>query len=93
MGYGAIKLYILYITGPGPGAYGLPPTIGFENHDKRKQRMPQYSFAARTDRSAGEPGPGPGAYQVDKWTRYGKGGGLQYTMAPMTKIIGKFLMD
>lgn len=55
--------------------------------------MPQYSFAARTDRSAGEPGPGPGAYQVDKWTRYGKGGGLQYTMAPMTKIIGKFLMD
>lgn len=40
-----------------------------------------------------DPGPGPGAYQVDKLTRYGKGGGLQYTMAPQTRIIGKLSND
>lgn len=82
-----------YTTGPGPGAYALPPTIGFENHDRRKQRMPQYSFAPRTNMMGPDPGPGPGAYQVDKLTRYGKGGGLQYTMAPQTRIIGKLSYD
>lgn len=40
-----------------------------------------------------DPGPGPGAYQVDKLTRYGKGGGFQYTMAPQTRIIGKLSND
>ncbi|XP_064550577.1 ciliary microtubule associated protein 1B-like [Drosophila montana] len=75
--------------GPGPGAYGLPTTVGYEKHDTRKQRMPQYSFGTRTQSTNAAAGPGPGAYQVDKLTRYGMGGGLQYTIAPMTKIIDK----
>jgi len=67
----------------------LPPTVGYDRHDNRKQRMPQYSFGARTTMMGPDPGPGPGAYQVDKLTRYGLGGGAQFSMAPMTKIIGK----
>ncbi|ALC45840.1 CG10252, partial [Drosophila busckii] len=77
------------LTGPGPGAYQLPTLVGYEKHDNRKLRNPQYSFGARTNMLGADPGPGPGAYQVDKWTRYGKGGGLQYTMAPQTRIIDK----
>ncbi|KAM8704297.1 hypothetical protein ACLKA7_008837 [Drosophila subpalustris] len=76
--------------GPGPGAYALPPTVGYEKHDARKQRMPQYSFGARTNNpNESQPGPGPGAYMVDKVTRFGKGGGLEYTMAPLTPIPDK----
>ncbi|ALC45841.1 CG31468, partial [Drosophila busckii] len=71
-------------AGPGPGAYLLPSTVGYEKHDARKERLPQYSFGTRTKMLGGGYGPGPGAYQVDKWTRYGKGGGLQYSMAPLT---------
>ncbi|XP_060648580.1 ciliary microtubule associated protein 1B-like [Drosophila nasuta] len=75
--------------GPGPGAYALPTTVGYEKHDTRKQRMPQYSFGTRTNVRGSGAGPGPGAYLVDKLTRYGKGGGLQYTIAPLTKILDK----
>ncbi|XP_034115805.1 outer dense fiber protein 3B-like [Drosophila albomicans] len=75
--------------GPGPGAYALPPTVGYEKHDNRKQRLPQYSFGARTALFGPDPGPGPGAYQVDKLTRHGKGGAPIYSIAPMTKIIDK----
>ncbi|KAH8311658.1 hypothetical protein KR044_007402, partial [Drosophila immigrans] len=76
-------------SGPGPGAYALPPTIGYDKHDTRKQRLPQYSFGARTNLNGPDAGPGPGAYQVDKLTRNGKGGGLEYTIAPLTKIVDK----
>ncbi|KAL7727281.1 hypothetical protein ACLKA6_016034 [Drosophila palustris] len=75
--------------GPGPGAYALPPTVGYDKHDNRKQRMPQYSFGARTAMLGPDPGPGPGAYQVDKLTRNGTNGAAQYSMAAMTKIIDK----
>lgn len=34
--------------GPGPGRYGLPPTIGFIGHDFTKPTSPAYSFHGRT---------------------------------------------
>lgn len=34
-------------------------------------------------------GPGPGAYKVDKLTRYGTSKGLEFSMAPRTNVIGK----
>uniref|UniRef100_A0AAZ1XND2 Outer dense fiber of sperm tails 3-like 2b n=1 Tax=Oreochromis aureus TaxID=47969 RepID=A0AAZ1XND2_OREAU len=38
--------------GPGPGRYGLPPTIGFIGHDFTKSTSPAYSFHGRmTDNS------------------------------------------
>lgn len=33
--------------GPGPGRYGLPPTIGFVGHDFTKPTSPAYSFHGR----------------------------------------------
>ncbi|KAL5284801.1 hypothetical protein ACFFRR_006859 [Megaselia abdita] len=30
--------------GPGPGAYMLPPTIGHQSHDIRKERSPMFTF-------------------------------------------------
>lgn len=82
-------LFLFFNAGPGPGAYGLPPTIGYNNHDNRKQRLPQYSFGTRTLIYGADPGPGPGAYQVDKLTRYGPGIGPEYTMGGITKILGR----
>lgn len=39
-------------AGPGPGRYGLPPTIGFVGHDYTKPTSPAYSFHGRmTDTS------------------------------------------
>lgn len=39
-------------AGPGPGRYGLPPTIGFVGHDYTKPTCPAYSFHGRmTDTS------------------------------------------
>lgn len=86
---GPYNPFLLFNAGPGPGAYGLPPTIGYEHHDNRKQRLPQYSFGTRTLIYGADPGPGPGAYQVDKLTRYGPGIGPEYTMGGITKIIGR----
>ena len=34
-------------VGPGPGRYGLPPTIGFMGHDFTKSTSPAYSFHGR----------------------------------------------
>lgn len=34
-------------AGPGPGRYGLPPTIGFIGHDFTKPTSPAYSFHGR----------------------------------------------
>lgn len=34
-------------TGPGPGRYTLPPTVGYVNHDFTKPSSPAYSFHSR----------------------------------------------
>lgn len=81
------------LAGPGPGAYKLPPTIGYEHHDNRKQRMPQYSFGQRTLIYGADAGPGPGGYQVDKLTRYGPYRSPEFTMGGLTKIIGESLLQ
>lgn len=39
-------------VGPGPGRYGLPPTVGFVGHDFTKPTSPAYSFHGKmTDNS------------------------------------------
>jgi len=79
----------MLFVGPGPGVYMLPPTVGYDKHDNRKQRLPQYSFGMRTRAPGEDLGPGPGAYKVDKLTRYGTSKGLEFSMAPRTNVIGK----
>lgn len=58
--------------GPGPGAYALPPTLGYIQHDPRKPRLPNYSFRAQTALKLKGIGPGPGKYHLENHTRYGK---------------------
>ena len=80
-------------AGPGPGAYMLPTTVGYNDHDARKQRLPQYSFGLRAPAGDRRFGPGPGAYMIEKMTRYGVSRGNEYTMgarifSPSTKSCG-----
>ncbi|XP_026477474.1 outer dense fiber protein 3B-like [Ctenocephalides felis] len=58
-------------VGPGPGAYGLPPEVGFPCHDVRKPRLPMYSFGQRTPLYSANKGPGP-CYKIEGVSRYGK---------------------
>lgn len=77
----------VYSKGPGP-VYSLPPTIGYEKHDQRKARMPQYSFGGRTKLIDKNIVPGPG-YNVSSLTRYGSAKTGGYSMAPRTFLKGK----
>lgn len=72
--------------------YPLPPTVGYENHDLRKQRLPQYSFGGRSELKDNSVGPGPARYQVDKLVRYGISKANKYTMAPKTYALGTYII-
>uniref|UniRef100_A0A1A9W895 Outer dense fiber protein 3 n=1 Tax=Glossina brevipalpis TaxID=37001 RepID=A0A1A9W895_9MUSC len=75
---------------PGPAdLYGLPPTVGHENHDVRKQRLPKYSFGVKTEQKILDVGPGPARYNVEKLVRYGVSKANHFTIAPKTNIIDK----
>ena len=39
------------IEGPGPGIYGLPPCMGYRQHDPTKKVMPAHSFGRRQQSS------------------------------------------
>ncbi|XP_013918145.1 PREDICTED: outer dense fiber protein 3-like protein 2 [Thamnophis sirtalis] len=54
------------LTGPGPGCYSLPPTIGFVNHDYTRFTSPAYSFRQRLDNLGLPQSPGPGTYSPEK---------------------------
>ncbi|XP_035509615.1 outer dense fiber protein 3-like protein 2b [Morone saxatilis] len=68
--------------GPGPGRYGLPPTIGFVGHDFTKPTSPAYSFHGRMSDNMYciDSSPGP-RYHIDaKITRFGRDGTPAYSM-------------
>ncbi|XP_030290135.1 outer dense fiber protein 3-like protein 2b [Sparus aurata] len=68
--------------GPGPGRYGLPPTIGFVGHDFTKLTSPAYSFHGRMSDNmyCVDSSPGP-KYHIDaKVTRFGRDGTPAYSM-------------
>lgn len=71
--------------------YPLPPTVGYENHDLRKQRLPNYSFGGRTTLKDNICGPGPAGYNVSKLVRYGVSRANRFTMAPKTHLEGSAL--
>ncbi|XP_061681454.1 outer dense fiber protein 3-like protein 2b isoform X1 [Syngnathoides biaculeatus] len=79
-------------SGPGPGRYGLPPTIGFIGHDFTKQTSPAYSFLGRMSNSmfCVDSSPGP-QYHIDaKMTRLGRDGTPAYSMLGRTKTQKRF---
>uniref|UniRef100_A0A8C6T2S0 Outer dense fiber of sperm tails 3-like 2b n=1 Tax=Neogobius melanostomus TaxID=47308 RepID=A0A8C6T2S0_9GOBI len=78
--------------GPGPGRYGLPPTIGFIGHDFTKPSSPAYSFHGRMSGNmfSVDSSPGP-MYQINaKMTRFGRDGTPAYSMLGRIKA-QKFL--
>ncbi|KAK5648542.1 hypothetical protein RI129_003434 [Pyrocoelia pectoralis] len=75
--------------GPGPGAYMLPTTIGFDKHDISRYRNPQYTMRPRCG-GGGKPfGPGP-QYTIETVTRYGKVTPPCYTLSPVLKGLAPF---
>ncbi|XP_028259785.1 outer dense fiber protein 3-like protein 2b [Parambassis ranga] len=73
--------------GPGPGRYGLPPTIGFIGHDFTKPTSPAYSFHGRMSDNMYyvDSSPGP-QYHIDaKINRFGKDATLAYSMSGRMK--------
>ncbi|XP_026876864.1 outer dense fiber protein 3-like protein 2a [Electrophorus electricus] len=76
------------VTGPGPGRYVLPPTIGYVNHDYTKPSSPAYSFHSRLSSNmvSVDSSPGP-LYHVDsKITRFGRDGIPSYSMLGRKKL-------
>ncbi|XP_037104665.1 outer dense fiber protein 3-like protein 2b [Syngnathus acus] len=74
--------------GPGPGRYGLPPTIGFIGNDYTKQTSPAYSFHGKMSDNmyCVDCSPGP-QYHIDaKMTRLGRDGTPAYSMLGRTKL-------
>lgn len=58
------------VAGPGPGAYRLPTTVGFNMHDPSRYRNPMFSFGINAGFRLKPLGPGP-AYRIDRVTREG----------------------
>ncbi|KAM5193505.1 protein CIMAP1D [Mantella aurantiaca] len=69
-------------TGPGPGRYNLPPTVGFVGHDYTKYSSPAYSFHGRMSHSAhvNDSSPGPRYYVEPCLTRFGRSAGPSYSI-------------
>lgn len=67
------------LTGPGPGAYMLPSSFGYNNNEPTGRRSPGYSFGLRGPDDIKKAGPGPGAYKTDALTRYGKSRYFNYS--------------
>ncbi|XP_026554254.1 outer dense fiber protein 3-like protein 2 [Pseudonaja textilis] len=75
-------------TGPGPGYYSLPPTIGFVNHDYTRFTSPAYSFRQRLNYRAHDASPGPCYYVSPELTRFGRAKGPSYSMLGRAKAPG-----
>uniref|UniRef100_A0A452GXN9 Uncharacterized protein n=1 Tax=Gopherus agassizii TaxID=38772 RepID=A0A452GXN9_9SAUR len=78
-------------TGPRPGQYRLPPTVGFVNHDYTKLTSPDYSFHRRLNNGMyfKDSSPGP-CYYVDlQLTRFGRSGGPSYSMLARSKTLAQ----
>uniref|UniRef100_A0A182PGN5 Uncharacterized protein n=1 Tax=Anopheles epiroticus TaxID=199890 RepID=A0A182PGN5_9DIPT len=67
--------------GPGPAAYGLPPEIGFNQHDPRKERKPMYTMRPAFKTRFDTLGPGPAVYDLKKITRVGGPREPKYSLA------------
>ncbi|XP_062552729.1 ciliary microtubule associated protein 1A-like [Armigeres subalbatus] len=73
-------MYQMSRIGPGPAGYGLPPTVGFDQHDVRKDRKPMFSMRERPTTRYDTIGPGP-AHDPGKMTRSGPPHNPAYSLA------------
>nr|XP_056701540.1 outer dense fiber protein 3-like protein 2 [Euleptes europaea] len=76
-------------TGPGPGCYSLPPTVGFVNHDYTRFTSPACSFHQRLNNiHLKDASPGPRYYVQPEVTRFGRVRGPSYSMLARPKPPG-----
>ncbi|XP_042336445.1 outer dense fiber protein 3-like protein 2 isoform X2 [Sceloporus undulatus] len=77
-------------TGPGPGCYSLPPTVGFVNHDYTRFASPAYSFHQRLNNSIHpkDSSPGPCYYVEPELTRFGRARGPSFSILARAKPQG-----
>ncbi|XP_055617933.1 outer dense fiber protein 3-like [Toxorhynchites rutilus septentrionalis] len=83
-------MYQMSRIGPGPAGYALPPTIGFDKHDVRRERKPMYSLRKRPGTHYDTLGPGPAKYDPGKMTRDGAPRTPKYSLG---KRFGTFSLD
>ncbi|KAM4809512.1 protein CIMAP1D [Rhinophrynus dorsalis] len=78
-------------TGPGPGRYNLPPTVGFVGHDYTRFSSPAYSFHGRPSHSANlsDSSPGPRYFVDPNLTRFGRSAGPAYSILARGRSAGK----
>jgi hypothetical protein len=80
------------LRGPGPGRYGLPSSVGYQQHDPTKSRKPAFLFGQRFgDSLVGKSrSPGP-VYAVDsRCTRNGNSGTPHYSILGRFKDLPEF---
>ncbi|XP_044311845.1 outer dense fiber protein 3-like protein 2 [Varanus komodoensis] len=84
------RMIAAHETGPGPGCYSLPPTVGFAHHDYTRFTSPAYSFHQRLNNSlySKDASPGPCYYVEPELTRFGRSRGASYSMLARAKPPG-----
>lgn len=85
-----IQLFAFPYLGPGPAGYGLPPTVGYPEHDVRKDRKPMFSMRSRPITRYDTLGPGPARYGLGKMTRVGRPNNPSYSLAKRFSLFSKF---
>ncbi|XP_058811369.1 outer dense fiber protein 3 [Topomyia yanbarensis] len=82
-------MYQMSRLGPGPAGYELPPMIGFDKHDTRRERKPMYSMRKRPSTRFDTIGPGPAKYVLDKITKDGLPNVPKYSLAMRLNPLSK----
>ncbi|KAJ9585731.1 hypothetical protein L9F63_002521 [Diploptera punctata] len=75
-------------SGPGPGTYMLPPTVGYDKHDITRKRNPAYSMAVKTSVYSKKPSPGPYSIKQNQ-TRFGDTYNPAYSMGIKTALVAR----
>lgn len=67
-----VFFFLIIDAGPGPAKYMLPPTVGYNNHDYTRERLPMYSMAPRYPNNDSNVGPGAAKYNLEYKTNIGE---------------------
>jgi len=83
------QLSSFWDNGPGPAGVNLKPTVGYNDHDPSRKRMPAYSLGLQLPSTLIVKGNGPGPiYGIPQgMTAKGQDLGRAFTMRPQTRII------
>lgn len=84
-----VQIFINFQLGPGPAKYMLPPTIGYNNHDFTRERLPMYSMAPKFPYNKANVGPGAAKYNLEYKSHVGVkhiNAYMGYQFVPLSKL-------